>query len=141
MNICKIKIFWKLLTRIPFLPTWNSLYNFRISIFLPTWNNLSWNDCSYVKLFVSLFLSCIFHFCCKNQRNVLQKEVKDRTFETYLLIEEPSFWFLLIESLKMICARSFASFLNFLSNGEGIDCFLWHILPKPSKITEDNLIW
>ena len=51
--------------------------------------------------------------CCTNQKNVLKKELKDWNFEVYLLIEEPSSWFPLIESMKMTCARSYA-FLNFL---------------------------
>ena len=36
----------------------------------------------------------------------------------------------------MTCARSYAQFLNFLSNDEDLDCYLWpNILPKVSKIT------
>ena len=42
-----------------------------------------------------------FLFCRKNQKNVLQKEVKDWTFEAYALTDETTSWFLLIESLKM----------------------------------------
>ena len=49
----------------------------------------------------------------QNQKNVLQKEIKDWTFKAYLLTEETSSWFLLIESLKITCARSYAWFLNF----------------------------
>ena len=60
---------------------------------------------------------------------MLQEEIKDWTFEAYLLTEEITSWFLWIKLLKMTCARSYAWFLNFL------DCFLWHILPKHSKIT------
>ena len=41
----------------------------------------------------------------------------------YLLIGELISWFMLFESLKTTCARSYAWFLNFLSNGEGFDCF------------------
>ena len=53
-------------------------------------------------------------FCRKNEKNVLQKEIKDWTFEAYLLTEETSSLFSLIESLKMICARSYVWFSNFL---------------------------
>ena len=45
-------------------------------------------------------------------------------------------WFL-SESLKMSCPRSYVWFLNFLSNPEGLDCFLWSkFLPKLSKIPQ-----
>ena len=74
-------------------------------------------------------------FCHTNQKNLLQKEIKDWTFEAYLLTEETSSRFLLTESLKMTCARSYAWFLNFLSNGEGLDCLSRYVLPKLSKIT------
>ena len=40
-------------------------------------------------------------FCRKNQKQVLQEEIKDWTFKTYLFTEETSSWFPLIESLKM----------------------------------------
>ena len=52
-------------------------------------------------------------FCRKNQKNVLQREIKDWTFKAYLLTPDNSSWFLLIESLKITCARSYAWFLNF----------------------------
>ena len=74
-------------------------------------------------------------FCCKNQKSVLQIKIKDCIFEVYLLTEEPNSWFPLIESWKMTCARSYVWFLNFLSNGVGLDCFLQPVLPKLSKIT------
>ena len=69
-------------------------------------------------------------FCGTNQKNVLQTEIKWwtfvvylLTFEVYLLIGEPSSLLPLNEWLKMICVRSYVGFLNFLSNGEGLDCF------------------
>ena len=86
---------------------------------------------------VICFFILIMHilFCRTNQKNVLQKEIKDWTFEVYLLTGEPSSWFALIESLKMTCARSYARFLNFLSNG-GLVCFLQpNVMPKVSTIT------
>ena len=67
-------------------------------------------------------------FCYKNQKNMLQKEIKNWTFEVYLLLGSRWSW-------KMTCARSVACFLNFLSNGVSLDCFLQpNILPKHSKI-------
>ena len=74
-------------------------------------------------------------FCCSNQKKVLQKQIKDWTFEVYLLNGELLYWFPLMESLKMTCARSYAWFLKFLSHREGLDCFSRpKILPKLYKI-------
>ena len=74
-------------------------------------------------------------FCHTYQKNVLQKEIKDWTFEVYLLTGKLSSWFQLIELLKMTCTRSYALFVNFLSSIEGLDCFLWpNVLPKLIKI-------
>ena len=71
-----------------------------------------------------------------NQKNVLQKEIKRLNLWSLFTAEETSSWFLLIESLKMTCARSYASFLNFLSNGAGLNCFSQpNILPKLNKLT------
>ena len=67
---------------------------------------------SSVKPFMSSFLS--YFILLQNQKNVLQEEIKDWTFKTYLLTEEAISWLLLIESLKMACARSYVWFLNFL---------------------------
>ena len=63
---------------------------------------------SHLKDFSSVLL-----FCHKNQKNLLQREIKDCTFKTYLLTADTSSWFPLIESLKITCARSYAWFLNF----------------------------
>ena len=42
----------------------------------------------------------------------------------------------LIESLKVTCARSYEWFLNILSKGEDLDCFLQiNVMPKPTKTT------
>ena len=46
-------------------------------------------------------------FCRENQKNVLQKDIKDWVFQAYLLTEETSSGFLLIGSLKMTYARSY----------------------------------
>ena len=98
----------------------------------------SWQYCqksSHLKE-ISLVLSktfCVFilimHslFCCETQKNVLQKELKE-TFKAYLLTEETSSWFLLI-LCQILCVV-----LEFLSNGEALDCFLQHNLPKLSEI-------
>ena len=44
-------------------------------------------------------------FSGANQKNVLEKGMKDWTLKVYLLTGELSSWFWLIESLKMICAK------------------------------------
>ena len=71
---------------------------------------------------MSLFLSCIFCSTVKIRKNVLQKEIKDWTYKAYLLTEETSSWFPLIESLKITCAKSYMWFLNFYQT-EGLRLF------------------
>ena len=67
-------------------------------------------------------------FCHTNHKNVLQKEMKR--------LKPACSWFPLIELMKMTCARSYGWCLNFLSNREGLDCFLWlNVLPKLSEMT------
>ena len=56
-------------------------------------------------------------FCCKNEKNMLQKEIKDWTFGAYSLTKEISSWFVLIASLKMTCVRSCVWFWNFIREG------------------------
>ena len=81
-------------------------------------------------------------FCHTGLQNVLQKVIKVWTLKVYLLTGEPSSWLLQTESLKMTCTRSHAWFLDFLSNSEGLDCFLWpDVLPKVSKDKQLELIW
>ena len=58
-----------------------------------------------MKLFVFIFIMHIL-FCWKNQKNILQKEIKDWTFKAYSLTKEISSSFLLIASLKMTWAWS-----------------------------------
>ena len=76
---------------------------------------------------MSLFLSCIFCSTVIIRKNVLQKEIKDWTYKAYLVTEETSSWFPLIESLIVV--------LEFLSNGESLNCFSWYVLPRLSKVT------
>ena len=68
-------------------------------------------------------------FCPKNQKSVLQKEVKDWTFEAYLLTEEAfldcSDGIIDNDSCQILCVV-----LNFL------DCFSWYVLPKLIKIAD-----
>ena len=72
-------------------------------------------------------------FCCKNQKNMLQKEIKDWTFEVYLLTKETNSWFPLI--MENDLCQIHCMVLEFLSNGVSLDCFLQpNILPKHSKI-------
>ena len=89
---------------------------------------LSKTFCVFILILLSLF-------CHKNQKNMLQKEIKDWTFNTYLLTEESSSWFLLIGSLRINLCQILCMVLEFLSNEEGLHCFSQHNLPKLSKIT------
>ena len=105
----------------------------------------SWQYCqkiSHLKIFPQLSKTCVFvlieHilFCQTNQKNMLQKRMKDWTFEVYLLTEELSSWFLLIETTKMTCARPYAWLLNLFSSGRDLNCFLQpSVLPKLNKTT------
>ena len=78
-------------------------------------------------------------FCRANKKNVLQKEIKNWTFEFYLVIGELISWLILTESFQVTSAISYVWFSIFCqnSNGEG----LWiafrglKVLPKPSEIT------
>ena len=91
----------------------------------------------FLQLCKTFYLYSNMHiiFCRKNQKKVLQIEIKEWNFEAYLLTEEPSSWLLLIKSWKMTCTRSYGWFLIFLSNGVGLDCFPCPtVLPKLSKI-------
>ena len=75
---------------------------------------------------MSLFLSCIF--CHTNLKNVLQKEMKDWTLPVLY-----SCW---LNQWKWLAPDPMGGIWIFLSNGEGLDCFLWlHVLPKLSEIT------
>ena len=80
-------------------------------------------------------------FCWTNQKNVLEKGMKDWTFKVYLLTGELSSWFRLVESLKITCAKPYAWFLKYLSKGRGLDYFLQIVLPKLSKTSDLSLKW
>ena len=61
---------------------------------------------------------------------MLQKETKNWAFECYPFTEEPSPFMISAD-----CARSYAWYFNFSSNGEGWNCFSEpNVLPKLSKI-------
>ena len=74
-------------------------------------------------------------FCLKNQKNMLQREIKDWAFEAYSLTKEISSWFPWIGSVKVTCVRSCAQFLNFYERERVWIFFLQHVLPKLNKIT------
>ena len=85
---------WRLPTQIPFLPTWNPLYNFRVGKKMPTRNNLSYKDCGcryengvFAWSFHSSALNKNFqHSSCKN----LLKDTKPRV--NLILFFYSSFW-------------------------------------------------
>ena len=69
-------------------------------------------------------------FCRTNQKDVLQKEI-----DWVLLIDwEPCPWFPLTELLKMICARSYAWFLNFFVKGRGLGLFFCSLMSSPNSV-------
>ena len=72
----------------------------------------------FFKTFCVFILIINILFCRKNQKNVLQKEIKDWTLEAYLLIEE-----------KLTCARSYLWFLN---------CFGLFFLTYLAQTQENN---
>ena len=101
----------------------------------------SWQYCQK-KIFLQLCRSfCVIIFimhilvCHKNQKNVLQKEIKDWYFEVYLFnwgnqSVLDSCW---VNHWKGLVPDSM---LFYMSNREGLDCFLQpNILSKLSKIT------
>ena len=72
----------------------------------------------------------MFYFVTNIRKTCYRKKLKTEPLKPiYILTEETTSWFLWIKLLKMTCTRSYAWFLNFW------DCFLWHVLPKHSKIT------
>ena len=88
---------------------------------------------SYVKLSVSLFLSCMFYFVAQIRKTEREKKLN---LWSLFINRRSRFSSSLTESLKMTCARSYAWFLNILSKGEGLESFLRpNVLPKLSKIT------
>ena len=74
----------------------------------------SWQYCQIsihsVKLFIFILIMHIL-FYSKNWKKLIAE--RNWTYKAYLLTEETSSWFPLIESLKITCARSYAWFLNF----------------------------
>ena len=52
-----------------------------------------------------------------------------------LLTKETSSWFLWLDHWKSLMPDLFHLVFEFLSNGEGLNCSLWHVLPRLSKIT------
>ena len=80
------------------------------------------------KLFCVFILIMHSSFCCKNQKNVLQKEI--RLNLSSLLLDWGS-QFLIPKLLPDLCMV-----VKFLSNRDGLDCFSQHNLPKLIKITD-----
>ena len=78
---------------------------------------------------MSLFLSCIFYFATKIRKTCYRNKWLN-LFKVYLLTEETSCWFPLIESLKIIWK---------VRNWESLDCFLWHVFP--SSIGNNRVIF
>ena len=89
---------------------------------------------SCVKFLASLFLSF-----CTNEKNVLQREIKNLAFEFYLWTGERSQfmisadWIIGHDLFPILCMV--LEFLKFFWNGEGWDCFwLAKVLSRLRKI-------
>ena len=76
-----------------------------------------------------------FILSLKSEKHVTERN--KRLFEAYLLTKETSSWFLLIGSLKLTYARSYAR----RSGIEGLNRFSWHVLIKLTKITVTCAKW
>ena len=100
----------------------------------------SWQYCrkwSFKKIFLQLRKTSLSF--CTNEKNVLQREIKDWVFEFYLLTGEPSQfmisadWIIEHDLFHILCVV--LEFLIFFWNGEGWDCFwLAKVLSRLSKI-------
>ena len=89
------------------------------------------------KTFCVFVLIMYILFCLKNQKNMLQREIKDWAFEAY----SPIHWLKKsvldshgLDQWKWL-VRSCARFLNFYERERVWIFFLQHVLPKLSKIT------
>ena len=85
-----------------------------------------------------------FLFCRKNQKLVLQKEIKDWAFEAYLLTDETISWFSLIESLKITfeSARSYVCVvLEFFIKRSEKNLQLWKLWEKKSLVTNATIFF
>ena len=63
-------------------------------------------------------------FCRANKKNVLQKEIKNWTFEFYLVIGELISWLILTESFQVTSAISYVWFSIFVKTQTGRVCEL-----------------
>ena len=77
---------------------------------------------SYIKLFVSLFLSCVFYFFAQIRKTFYIKEIKHWTFEVYLLTRENSSWFHWLNHWKWLVTGSSRYSWIFCQTGS-LDCF------------------
>ena len=111
----------------------------------------SWRYCQkkiYKNIFLDIFLKifpklcktfCIFIlimdilFCRQNQKNVLQKEIKDCAFKPIYWLKKPVLDSCWLDHWKW-CQGLMRVVLEFLSNGEGLDRSSRYVLPKLIKI-------
>ena len=87
------------------------------------------------KTFYIFILSMYILFCRKNQKNVLQMEIKDRNFEVYLLAEELSSWSCWLNHGKWPVPDPMGgSWIFYLMVGLWILFLRLNVLPKLGKI-------
>ena len=74
--------------------------------------------------------------CRNNQKNVFQEEIKDWALKPIYWLRKPVLDSRWLNHWKWLVSDLMHLVLEFLSNGGGLNCFSWHVLPKLSKITE-----
>ena len=82
--------------------------------------------------------SCHAYFILslKSEKCVTERNKRLNLWSLYLVTKETSSCFRLIGSWKILVLDLMPVVLEFLSNEEGLNCFLWHVLSKLSKITD-----
>ena len=107
----------------------------------------SWQYCQkkvfILKIFPQLCKTfCVFipimHalLCRNNQKNVFQEEIKDWALKPIYWLRKPVLDSRWLNHWKWLVSDLMHLVLEFLSNGGGLNCFSWHVLPKLSKIIE-----
>ena len=82
-----------------------------------------------------LFLSCIFYFVNKIRKTCHRKKQKTESLKQPIYwLEKPVLYSCWLDHWKWLMPDLMHVVLEFLSNGEGLDHFLRHVLPELCKI-------
>ena len=79
-----------------------------------------------------------FVLLLKSEKRVKEKKWKTESLKPIYWLKKPvldSYW---LNHWKWLMPHLMCMVPEFLSNGGGLNCFLWHILSKLSKITVDQ---